>query len=146
MFLLILSLLYLSSYAFKSINHFTVKNSNYNRLNSATSDSISTEIINKIELYIQRRSINDIYSQDKFQSLFDSILSESSIAKIEPEYDYYWKEIETLITNEKRSIQELLGVSSTNQLLKAVESTDIYDPVTVRAFLQTPVFESMIGK
>ena len=146
MFLLILSLLYLSSDAFKSINHITVRNSNYNRLNSATSDSISTEIINKIELYIQRRSINDIYSQDKFQRLFDSILSESSIAKIEPEFDYYWKEIETLITNEKRSIQELVGVSSTNQLLKAVESTDIYDPVTVRAFLQTPVFESMIGK
>ena len=146
MFLLLISLLSFYSDAFKSINHFTFRNSNYNRLNSATSDSISTEIINKIELYIQRRSINDIYSQDKFQSLFNSILSESSIAKIEPEYDYYWKEIETLITNEKRSIQELLGVSSTNQLLKAVESTDIYDPVTVRAFLQTPVFESMIGK
>ena len=37
------------------------------------------------------------------------------------------------------------GEKNTNNILKAVEGVDIYEPASVRAFLQNSAFENMIG-
>jgi hypothetical protein len=47
--------------------------------------------------------------------------------------------------NEKRTLAVFLGDTNTKSLLKQVDSLDLYEPAAVRAFLNTPAFEGMLG-
>lgn len=60
-------------------------------------------------------------------------------------YEKWWLQFENTVREEKRSLKDILGKEFVNEMLSTVEKADVYDPTTVRAFLQNPAFESMIG-
>lgn len=60
-------------------------------------------------------------------------------------YERYWTYLYKMTQDEKQSIKKIIGDENSKKLLNAVESVDVYDPSTIRAFVQTPVFESMLG-
>lgn len=67
------------------------------------------------------------------------------MAAVKTQYDELWDYLLDLTANEKRSLKDILGQDSAERLLQQIEQLDIYDPATVRSFIQTPVFESMLG-
>jgi hypothetical protein len=54
--------------------------------------------------------------------------------------------IEGRVRTEKRTIREILGGASADKLLTFVREIDIYDAVSVKAFLSTGIVEQMIGE
>ena len=60
-------------------------------------------------------------------------------------FDIAWTKFSAQVAEENRSLTEILGPTSSGELLDYVESIDIYDPITVKALLGSPVFESMMG-
>lgn len=64
---------------------------------------------------------------------------------LQQQYNQTWDKFFDQVTTESRSLKQILGNELSSRLLASVESTDIYDPTTVQAFLKNPVFESMLG-
>jgi|Transcript_9485 hypothetical protein len=60
-------------------------------------------------------------------------------------YEKWWAQFEETSREETRPLKDILGSEAVNSLLAAVEDADVYEPATVRAFLQNPAFETMIG-
>lgn len=60
-------------------------------------------------------------------------------------FDKWWLQFEDTARNEARPLKEIVGNQATTELLNAIEKADVYDPATVRAFLQNSAFETMIG-
>jgi hypothetical protein len=60
-------------------------------------------------------------------------------------YEKWWLKFEDTVREEKRPLKDILGKQFVDELLGNIEKTDVYDPTTVRAFLQNPAFEFMIG-
>ena len=60
-------------------------------------------------------------------------------------FDKWWLQFENTARDEVRPLKEIVGTQATTELLNAIEKADVYDPTTVRAFLQNSAFETMIG-
>ena len=75
----------------------------------------------------------------EFQSNSASLESNKAL------FEKWWLQFEKTIREETRPLKIILGSQATSELLENVEKADVYDPTTVRAFLQNPAFETMIG-
>eukprot|EP01039_Chlorochromonas_danica_P009623 gene9623-10638_t len=71
--------------------------------------------------------------------------NEVFVQKVKHDFDHLWTQATMLLDKENRSIREILGTSFVEKILKYVETTNFYEPTSVRAFLSTPVFETMLG-
>jgi hypothetical protein len=60
-------------------------------------------------------------------------------------FDKWWLQFENTARSEVRPLKDIVGNQATTELLNAIERADVYDPTTVRAFLQNSAFETMIG-
>ena len=75
----------------------------------------------------------------EFQSNSASLESNKAL------FEKWWLQFEKTMREETRPLKEILGSQTVSELLENVEKADVYDPTTVRAFLQNPAFETMIG-
>jgi hypothetical protein len=75
----------------------------------------------------------------EFQSNSASLESNKAL------FEKWWLQFEKTMREEIRPLKVILGSQTVSELLENVEKADVYDPTTVRAFLQNPAFETMIG-
>ena len=92
-------------------------------------------------LWISNESLNSLFPKSAAVEVIKEIKKSKIIDKNELEFSNFWKSAEEKLREEKRSLKAVIGDDGTSKILAFIDKTDIYDPVTVRAFLQTPAFE-----
>jgi hypothetical protein len=133
------------------VTGFRLSSCNSPRTRFATSQLSSTsiknqEIFQNFYIWLQKESISSLVPQeDLIQVITEVRGNKETLDDLKVEYEKIWDYFENEFRNEKRTLKQLLGKGYTEKLLSAVEKADVYDPATVRAFIQTPVFEDMLG-
>jgi hypothetical protein len=96
--------------------------------------------------FVKNERIASFISKDELISVLEEIKANDELwQENKIVYDKYWLKLEEQLRNENRRIDEILGSSLTSKILKTVQDIDVYDPVAVRTFLQTPAVELMIS-
>ena len=96
--------------------------------------------------YLKSESLSSVLSKSDLLLIIDEVQSNPEVMEdMNSIYGKYWQYIYTSTAKENKSLKEIIGSENCEKLLSTVESVDVYDPKTIRAFLQTPVFESMLG-
>lgn len=109
-------------------------------------DDVSSKLFNLMKDFIKNESLTSFVSKDDLILCLEEIKENEQLwidNKIV--FEKYWDKLEEQLRNENRRIDEILGSSLTSKILKTVQDIDVYDPVAVRTFLQTPAIELMIS-
>ena len=101
-------------------------------------DAVEKWLLNEpFDQILPRENLSEAVKE--FQSNSASLESNKAL------FEKWWLQFEKTMREETRPLKVILGSQVTSELLENVEKADIYDPTTVRAFLQNPAFETMIG-
>eukprot|EP01038_Epipyxis_sp_PR26KG_P005308 gene5308-7372_t len=104
------------------------------------------EIFTSVFNWLNGVKINDIVAKVDLLNIISETRSNAPLLiSMKQEFDKFFNYLEDIMKTEKRSTKDLIGSELSTKLLREIELIDIYEPSSVRSFLQTPVFESMIG-
>ena len=140
---------YKGQFSFRLNNNNIIRYHNHHATAStilAENDEISSKIFNLLKDFIKDESLSSFISKPDLILVLEELKSNEELwidNKIN--FDKYWDKLDEQVRNEKRRINEIIGSSLTDKIVKAVQDIDIYDPAAVRAFLQTPTIELMIS-
>jgi len=113
---------------------------------SSENDETSSKLFILMKDFVKNERIASFISKDELISVLEEIKANDELwQENKIVYDKYWLKLEEQLRNENRRIDEILGSSLTSKILKTVQDIDVYDPVAVRTFLQTPAVELMIS-
>lgn len=112
----------------------------YNILFSANQEPAQT-ISKNIAYWFAQETLSSLFPKSTALAAIKQIKSTDIIAKNEIAFSNFWSGLEKKLTEEKRPIRAVIGDTPTQNILAFIDKSDIYDPVTVRAFLQAPAFE-----
>lgn len=99
-----------------------------------------------IQKWLFNEPLEQIVPRDSLSSAVQEIQSNGAFWDTNKSlYEKWWLKFEDTVRDEKRPLKDILGKQFVDELLGTVEKADVYDPTTVRAFLQNPAFEYMIG-
>lgn len=91
-------------------------------------------------------TLSSIIPKDTAVAVLRELKSNDSILHTSQEqYNTLWTNVILKLREERRSIVQVVGGRAHNRILDFVEGQDPYDPQAVQTFLQTPVFENMLG-
>jgi hypothetical protein len=97
--------------------------------------------------WFKEESLESLLPKDDLRAILSELLSdESFVDDSEDLFSRNWNKLESRLGDETRSLSELLGEQTTEQLLKAVKKIDEYDPETVRAFLSSTAINTLFSK
>ena len=109
-------------------------------------DNIAPSVVESVTGWLTKESLQQLYPQPLLKQTLEELNGNKEfLEQNRPTFEKYWDKIEESIRKEKRSLRSLLGEKTVNSLLIRIEAFDIYEPTTVRAFLQAPAFEEMLG-
>ena len=113
---------------------------------SANAALLAPKIVEAAQGWLLKEPLASIMPQSSLSSAVKELQGNSLFWDTNKSlYDKWWLQVEGGFREEQRSLKEILGPEAVNELLNSVEKADVYDPTTVRAFLQNPAFETMIG-
>jgi len=109
-----------------------------------TADSLL--LVQNMQSWIKSKRIATIIKKDELFSIIMDIKENPTFSELSKEKTInIVNEFITKAKKEKRTVKEIIGKNVTSQILLSIENTNIYDPETVKAFLQAPAIEKMIG-
>ena len=107
---------------------------------------VAPKVVESINVWLSNEPISRVLPRGDFKQSLDELNANAAFwEENKPTYEKYWDRVEDTFRKEKRSLRQILGDSAVNSLLQRIESWDIYEPTTVRAFLQNAAFEDMMG-
>jgi len=129
-------------YKYNIYNNYAIKSSTI----LIENNEISLKIFNLIKDFIKDESLISFISKTDLILILEELKSNEQLWNDNKvNFDKYWIKLDEELRNENRRIDEIIGSSLTTKIIKTVQDIDIYDPVAVRAFLQTPAIELMIS-
>lgn len=97
--------------------------------------------------WFKEEPIESLIPKDDLRAILSELLNDDSLLKDTEElFTRNWDKIETRLREENRSLKELLGEQTTEQLLKAVQKLNEYDPETVQAFLSSAAVNNLFSR
>ena len=113
---------------------------------SANAATLAPKIVDAVQGWLFKEPLVEIVPKESLSSAVKELQGNSLFWDTNKSlYDKWWSQFEDTMRQEKRPLKDILGVDAVASLLNSVEKADVYDPTTVRAFLQNPAFETMIG-
>lgn len=136
--------------AFMRTKHNNNHHNQYNRLSALSTSSkgtkIAPEVVESVSNWLVLQPLESIVSPEDLKKCAEELNANDRYwQQNRPLFEKYWDRLEDTLRTEKRSLRQVLGEKTINNLLTRVEAWDIYEPTTVRAFLQNAAFEDMIG-
>jgi len=107
---------------------------------------VAPKVVDSVNAWLTHEPIARVLPREDFKLTLDELNANAAFwEKNKPTFEKYWDRVEDTFRKEKRSLRQILGDKAVNGLLQRIESWDIYEPTTVRAFLQNAAFEDMMG-
>lgn len=96
--------------------------------------------------WLKDESLRTLLSQEELINIIvETRTTEQQQNKIYEQYNKLFIDIINQIKNEERSLKQIIDKEDIIKLLNFIESIDLYDSLTVKTFLQTSLFENMLG-
>ena len=109
----------------------------YHKWNQATSAEVEG-IIETVQEWVKHESFGSLVTKPKVMRIIGEVKQNQEAWKV---LEKLWIDTEQEILNDTRSLKEVLGENSYQQILTSVEKVDIYEPESVKAFLSSPAIE-----
>ena len=110
---------------------------------SNTDPNTAREAIN----YLKSQKFEQILPKQEALSILNELLNEKQlIDDSEQVLTRNWQKLQSKLENEQRSIAEILGTETTNQILDSVQNINGYDKDAVQAFLQSEAVNQLLAQ
>lgn len=105
------------------------------------------ELVTQLYAWMREETLESLLPKDDLIELFAELRQNpDNLVMLRDELDLVWMKLTERLASETRSTRQILGDENTAELLEYAGNVDsVYDPVTIKALLGAPVFESMIG-
>ena len=91
--------------------------------------------------------MESLLPRDGLRAILSELLSDDSLIDNSEElFLRNWNKLESRLRTEERSLRELLGQRTTEEMLQAVQKINEYDPEAVQAFLSSPAINKLFSK
>ena len=150
-FLFLINIEGISSFSLRTnffkVPRITVLKDNANNNNLPNKAAIlAPKAADAVEKWLLNEPFDQILPRENLSAAVREFQSNSaSLESNKALFEKWWLQFEATVREEVRPLKVILGSQVTLELLEDVEKADVYDPTTVRAFLQNPAFETMIG-
>ena len=97
--------------------------------------------------WFKEESVESLLPRDDLRAILSELLSDDSLIDNSEElFLRNWNKLESRLRTEERSLRELLGQRTTDEMLQAVQKINEYDPEAVQAFLSSPAINKLFSK
>jgi hypothetical protein len=124
--------------SFATKSSFSIAHISYRKATSNYRDAID---------WIQTEKLQDLLPKQDALLILDELLSNQELINdTESTVIKNWDKLERKLLDEKRSIAQILGKTTTDRFLNSIENVDGYDPQAVRAFLGSEAVNKLLAQ
>lgn len=97
--------------------------------------------------WVVTQPLEDLLPKDDAVAIIDEIVSNNElIDESEAVVMRNWDKLEKKLREETRTVEDILGASTTESVIKSVKNVDAYDPEAVQAFLGSSAVNELFAK